>query len=179
MLSLTLYFEINVTLCLVVIHIELHPFQWFWCDSQHQFSLPSPFCWLYKTLVSAVLSRSDYYNSLLLGCSEHLQKYNKVQNSAPRLLLKHIKGSKYCYLLKAHQQNCVLPLLTTLLAAYPGMHWVQVVSTLWYSPSLSVWSSLCVLAIRAMIQWYVSASDIQICRGLCLGDVPFVQCINK
>ena len=57
-----------------------------------------------KTLVSAfVLFRLDYCNSPLSVCPKHLlEKLQKVQNSAARLVLKACKGDH------------VLPLLTTL-----------------------------------------------------------------
>ena len=60
-------------------------------------------------LVSAfVLSRLDYCNSILLGCSNHLlEKLQKVQNSAARLVL------------KAHKRDRVSPLLRTL-------HWLPI-----------------------------------------------------
>ena len=74
----------------------------------------------------------DYYNLLLSGCPKHLEKLQKVQNSAARLVL------------KAHKRDHVLPLLRTL-------HWLPIhacieykLSTLlsllflWYNPCLSV-----------------------------------------
>ena len=62
-----------------------------------------------KTLVSAfVLSRFDYCNTLLPGCPKHLlEKLQKVQNSAARLVL------------KAHKRDHVSPLLRTL-------HWLPI-----------------------------------------------------
>lgn len=63
-----------------------------------------------KTLASAfVLCRLKYCNSLL-SCLKHLEKLEKVQNSAARLVL------------KAHKQDHVSPLLNKLLAAYPSTH---------------------------------------------------------
>ena len=61
------------------------------------------------TLVSAfVLSRLDYCNSLLSGCSKHLLKtLQKVQYSVARLVL------------KAHKRDHVPPLIRTL-------HWLPI-----------------------------------------------------
>ena len=77
----------------------------------YQHNAACSFRWLYKknTLVSAfVLSRLDYCNSILLGCSNHLlEKLQKVQNSAARLIL------------KAHKRDHVSPLLRTL-------HWLPI-----------------------------------------------------
>ena len=32
---------------------------------------------------------------------------------------------------------------------------------------------------RERIQGYVFANDIKLSTGICLGDVPFIECINK
>ena len=88
---------------------------WLWA-SPHQFISPSSVCWLYKNTVCAfVLSRLDYYNSLLSSCSEHLfEKVQKARNSAARLIP------------KARRWDHVSPLLRTLhcLPFYSSTHWV-------------------------------------------------------
>ena len=71
-----------------------------------------------KTLVSAfVLSRLDYCNSFLSGCPNHLlEKLQKVQNFAARLVL------------KAHKRDHVSPLLRTL-------HWLPIQARIEYTLS--------------------------------------------
>ena len=80
---------------------------------RHLFSVDST-----KTLVSAfVLSRLDYCNSLLSGCPKHLlDKLQKVQNSAARLVL------------KARKRDHTLPLLKTL-------HWLPIQTRMEYNMS--------------------------------------------
>ena len=72
-----------------------------------------------KTLVCAsVLSRLDYGNALLAGCPKHcLNRLQKVQNSAARLVL------------KAKKRDHVTPLLKTL-------HWLPVEARIQYKLSL-------------------------------------------
>ena len=61
-----------------------------------------------------VLSRLDYCNSIPSGCPEHLlEKLQKVQNSAARLVL------------KAHKRDHVSPLLRTL-------HWLPIQARIEY-----------------------------------------------
>ena len=71
-----------------------------------------------KTFVSTfVLSRLDYCNSLLSGCPKHLlEKLQKVQNTAARLVL------------KAHKQDHVSPLHRTL-------HWLPIQARIEYKLS--------------------------------------------
>ena len=70
-----------------------------------------------KTLVSAfVFSALGYCNSFLSGCPKHLEKLQKVQNSAARLVL------------KAHKRDHVSPLLRTL-------HWLPVQARIEYKLS--------------------------------------------
>ena len=113
-----------------------------------------------KLVCALVLSRLDYVNALLAGCPKHcLDRLQKVQNSAARLVL------------KAKKRDHVTPLLQIL-------HWLPIEARIQYKLSLlchNFFSDSSPTYISALLSVYTPARNLRTSNDHRILSVPRVR----
>ena len=113
-----------------------------------------------KLVCALVLSRLDYVNALLAGCPKHcLDRLQKVQNSAARLVL------------KAKKRDHVTPLLQIL-------HWLPIEARIQYKLSLlchNFFSDSSPTYISALLSVYTPARNLRTSNDHRILSVPWVR----